>query len=507
MLDTVDRGAAARAALAGVAGVFGSYGVAGFTPEFVAAPVTSLLSRMMPGAVITFAITVLGDLGQKLNLLSGIGIAAIGLGLASYIGISLGRQRGGAVPVALGVGGLVAGTVALVTGALVSALGAGLAAGAVAGIGESRPVPASTAGAARRRLLRSAGALAGAGALAAYLGPRRTTAAEGQPAAGGANDGGEGGEATTPVEVMNREGVVSAVSDRLDTADATSLGVNGIEPLVSEDFYEVDINAVNPTVAVEDWEMRVTGAVESEGAYAFEDLASMEPEHRFVTLRCVGESLNGDKMDTALWTGIPMGPIIDRANPQGEYVMLRAVDDYFEEFPVEALRRGFLAYGMNGEPLPRGHGYPVRALIPGHWGEINVKWLDEVEILEREAKGYWEQRGWHGTGPVNTVAKIKAVNRLGGTQVQLGGHAYAGTRGISAVEVSTDGGDSWAEADLSEPLPGEDVWRQWTHIYESPGSEHEVLARAIEADGRIQPRKESKSFPSGPTGWVSRTVR
>jgi len=507
MLNAVDRGAAARAALAGLAGVFGSYAVAGFTPEFVAGPITSVLSRTMPGAVITFAITVLGDLGQQLNLLAGIGIAAAGLGLGAYLGISLGRRRGGTVPVALAAGGLVAGAVTLVTGALVSALGAGLAAGAVAGIGESGAVPASTAGTARRRLLRSAGALAGAGALAAYFGPRRTTAAEGEPDGGETDDGGEEGQASTPVEVMNREDVASAVSDRLDTADATSLGVNGIEPPVSENFYEVDINAVNPTVDVGDWRLRVTGAVESEGTYAFEDLATVEPEHRFVTLRCVGESLNGDKMDTALWTGIPMGPIIDRANPQGEYVMLRAVDDYFEEFPVEALRRGFLAYGMNGEPLPRGHGYPVRALIPGHWGEINVKWLDEIEILKQEAEGYWEKRGWHGTGPVNTVAKIKAVNRVGGSQVQLGGHAYAGTRGISAVEVSTDGGETWVEADLSEPLPGEDVWRQWTHVYESPGSEHEVLARAIEADGRIQPRKESKSFPSGPTGWVSRTIR
>jgi DMSO/TMAO reductase YedYZ molybdopterin-dependent catalytic subunit len=225
-----------------------------------------------------------------------------------------------------------------------------------------------------------------------------------------------------------------------------------------------------------------------------------------VTLRCVGERLNGRKMDTALWTVVPMTDLLDRAGV-GENccVMLRAADDYYEEFPVAALRDGVLAYRMNGESLPRKHGAPVRALIPGHWGEINVKWLTEIEILDEPAEGYWEERGWHGTGPVNTVAKLHAVNRQNGV-IEVAGHAYAGTRGVSAVEVSTDGGDTWAEATLSERLPGDDVWRQWAYEYESPGTGHEVVVRAREADGTLQPSDRTDAFPSGPTGWVSREL-
>jgi hypothetical protein len=216
--------------------------------------------------------------------------------------------------------------------------------------------------------------------------------------------------------------------------------------------------------------------------------------------------------------------------------MLRAADDYFEEFPLSALRNGFLAFEMNGDPLPRGHGYPVRALIPGHWGEINVKWLTEIEVLEEEAKGYWERRGWHGTGPVETVAKLHAVNRLGeatdgsggAKTMQVGGHAYAGTRGIQNVEVSTDGGDSWTEATLSDPLPAgpgegtadatetadsegdatnaaEDAWRQWEYTYEATDP-HEVVVRATDGEGNLQPSEENKPFPSGATGWVSKRV-
>jgi len=160
---------------------------------------------------------------------------------------------------------------------------------------------------------------------------------------------------------------------------------------------------------------------------------------------------------------------------------------------------------MNGEPLPRKHGAPVRALIPGHWGEINVKWLTEIEVLDEPAEGYWEERGWHGTGPVNAVAKLHAVDREDG-RIEVAGHAYAGTRGVSAVEVSTDGGDTWNEATLSERLPGDDVWRQWAYEYESPGTAHEVVVRAREADGTLQSSEETDAFPSGPSGWVSREL-
>lgn len=187
--------------------------------------------------------------------------------------------------------------------------------------------------------------------------------------------------------------------------------------------------------------------------------------------------------------------------------MLRAADGYFVEFPREALESGMLAYQMNGRDLPRGHGAPVRALIPGHWGEVNTKWLSEIEVLEEPADGYWEQRGWHGTGPVNTVAKLHVTNRLRDGQIEVAGHAYAGTRGVERVEVSTDGGETWADATLSEPLPGEDVWRQWVHRYEPSDGPHEVVVRAVDGEGRLQPKEKSGAFPSGSTGWVSKTVR
>ncbi len=485
------------AAFAGVTGVLGSYATAGSTRDFVASPLADALTRGAPGAVVTAGLLTLGDAGKLLVALVALALAVGLVAGASLLGLVVARRAGRPGLAAPGAGALTWVVTASVTGVPVASVGAAAGAGlAVALVRHGRAVGGDeSTSPVRRRVLGGVAAL-GIGALAAGL-RRLSPLLAGDDASGGRADGPVADQATDP-----------AVRAHLEAAAERSLDVRGLEPLVSTEFYRVDINTVAPSVAVADWSLTLTGAVERETTLTYEDVTSMPVEHRFVTLRCVGESLNGRKMDTALWTGVPVAPLVDRAGPVGDCdcVMLRAADGYYEEFPLEALRAGLLAFGMNGQRLPRAHGYPLRALIPGHWGEINVKWLTEIEFLEREAKGYWEKRGWHGTGPVNTVAKLHAVNRRDGGRIQVGGHAYAGTRGVDRVEVAVDGGE-WRRATLSDPLPGADVWRQWACEYDSPGKAHEVVVRAVERDGTVQPREESGAFPSGPNGWVRKTIR
>ncbi|UPV74913.1 molybdopterin-dependent oxidoreductase [Halorussus limi] len=487
----------AAAVAAGVAAVAGSYAAVGRTPAFVAAPISEVVVASTPDAVVAWSIQTLGDLGSQLGFLLALALT-VALFAATVAAGSLLADRF-AVP-ALAVAPVACVAVALaLTGSAASTLAAGAGAGltvALASVGGGERTDSDVSGAAtssaRRRVLRAVAGAFAVGGVGAVLGSD------------------EGGDVPDP------DGEVSAdVGSLLDEAAEKSLDVDGIEPLVSEQFYQVDINNVDPTPKREDWTLSVTGAVEEEAEFDYDDVTAMTDsvEHRFVTLRCVGEGLNGKKMDTALWTGVPVMDLLDEAGIDAGgncCVMLRAADDYFEEFPLSALRDGFLAFEMNGDPLPRAHGHPVRALIPGHWGEINVKWLTEIEVLEEEAKGYWEKRGWHGTGPVNTVAKLHAVNRLGDssggtTEMQVGGHAYAGTRGIERVEVSTDGGDSWTDAELSDPLPAEDAWRQWQYTYEATAP-HEVVVRATDGEGTLQPKEDAEPFPSGATGWVSKRV-
>jgi len=358
----------------------------------------------------------------------------------------------------------------------------------------------------RRRVLAGLGAAAGASAIGVALGEERSP---------------------TTIMGVNQEiyGDVDAptydVDDQLATAEESTFSVGGMEPLVSENFYNVEISPIDPSPNAANWSLSINGEVEEEVELSYSDVREMDHEHRFVTLRCVGESLNGKKMDTAHWTGVPIRPLLERASPTSdcECVMLRAEDGYYEEFPLEALEDGLLAIGMNGDPLPQSHGAPARVLVPGHWGEVNVKWVTEIELLAREQEGYWEKKGWQGTGPVNTVAKLHGRDRTEDGRLVVGGHAYAGTRGISRVEVSTDGGDTWTEAELTDPLPGangpardtspdraQDAWRQWKHEYDSPGGEHQVVVRAVDRAGQLQTRDETGPVPSGATGWVSDTI-
>lgn len=525
---------ALRALLAGIAGLAGSYAVTGQTPSFVAAPIESWLARVVPDLLLRIAITVvtpfgeaigIEHLGQALNLAFAF---VLGVGLLSTLAlaaIATGRVRGdSATAAALGLALPWLAVLAL-TADVTSALGAGLASAIVVSLGELAGSEAPPTDAGRRDLLGSfAGALVVA--LGVFLVGGRSAGSEATDAPRplsqvGTNRNGtatSGGNATDGSTNTTDDGGPGEIDRLLATAHDRSLSVPNLEALVSgEDFYEVDINSIDPDVGTEDWSLTISGAVDAPIEIDYDDLTSMPADHRFATLRCVSDTVNGAEMDTALWTGVPIAALLERAGPQGEHLRIDAADDYFQGFAIGELDDAMVVYGMDGMTLPRGHGAPVRLLVPGHWGEIQVKWLEELEVLTQPTEGFWEQRGWHGTGDAHTIAKLHATNHLSGGRIQVGGHAYAGTRGVKRVELSTDGGE-WTATQLSDPLPAstaerarglagaEAAWRQWTHTYDSPGTEHEVRVRAVEADGAIQPREPTDPYPRGAMGWVSVTV-
>ncbi len=494
-MDTdVSRSDVLFALLAGITGVGGSFAVAGYTRQFVVAPIDALVVRLTPGPIVAFMIETVGDQGHLLHIALSIGIAAGLLGAAALVGI-VAAGRVGRPLVGAGAGGILAGVLAwgIVAGTTaepVLAVAAGLPVAILTAVGAA---PNATAGydpSRRRAIVSGVGALGFLG-VAGVLGRRQSD-----------SDAGSGSADVVPSP---------AVQERLRRADEQGLDIAGedVPGLVSEirNFYSVDINEFDPEIPSDDWTMSITGEVGADVPVTYAELTDMPVEHRYVTLRCVGEPLNGRKMDTAVWTGTPIKPLLDAADPEGDCgcVMLRAEDGYSVQFPVEALEDGLLAWEMNGQPLPKSHGHPVRVLVPGHWGETNVKWLEEIELLDEEADGYWEQRGWHGTGPVNTVAKIWDVTDLEDGRIEVAGHAYAGTRGVDRVEVSLDDGDTWIDADLSDPLPGDDVWRQWRHVFEPEGVE-EVVVRAVDGEGTVQTREAADPFPSGATGWVRKSI-
>jgi len=479
--DRIPFGRLAVPLAAGIAALGASYGLAGYTQAFLFVAVDEAVVAATPGAIVNWSIETLGESGHLLHQLLALAVVVGVVGLFAEGARVTAREAGtplfGPVLTAVGVWAIATAFLRAPIPGAAPAVGAAVPVAAAATLdvaGETDQVRRSTLGA--------IGAAVGTVAV-----------------------GGVAGQRIEQIDPERLDEEAYAEYEAIERQASESVfDLSGAEPLLSENFYVVDTASTPPRIDKEEWTLSVTGAVEEEVELTFADLDEMETVTEPQTLRCVGEQLNGPKMDTAVWTGTPIDPILEMADVDSGCgcVMLRSTDGFYEEFPLAALRGGLLAYGMNGEELPPEHGYPVRALVPGHWGEVNVKWLDEIEILNEEATGYWEERGWQGTGPVNTVAKLHHTPDGDG---HVGGHAYAGTRGIAAVEVSTDGGDSWDEAELTEPLPGDDVWRQWR--YELPGSgTYEVVVRAIDGDGDVQTQEQSMPAPSGATGWVSRTV-
>jgi len=489
--------------VAAIGAVAGSFALAGNTEAFVGTVMFDLLVRYSPGVVVNFVLESLGTFGQAFALVGALTLCVAFIGALSFGGIAFGRYTGVSYVSGVFAFGMTLLFVTSLTGVIVPSVGSAVAAGAGVGIfdyrydrdEEGERVPQTKPDQDRRRALQaSAGTVGVAGAsyiLGDYLTPNEEI-----------DSLGDDGETPPEVQAM------------LDEADEKSLDLADAPGLVSEygEFYTIDITTVPPQVDKGEWTLELGGLVGNEVTLTYDELTSMEAEHRFITLRCVGDDLNGEQMDNAVWTGVPLRDIVDEAEPQGDHVVMTGHDDFDNTVPTEVLREGFLAYGMNGHELPREHGHPVRILLPGHWGEVNVKWVREVEVVDENPDGYWERRGWDGTGRVNRVAKLWSVETDDGT-ARVGGHAYAGLAGVETVEVSTDGGETWNDADLSQPLEagdedGGDVWRQWVYEWDADGQdEYEVVVRMVDGEGRVQEEEASGSSPDGATGWISSTVR
>ena len=474
--------------IAGIAGVLGSYLATGGGTAFVGVPATELLVEYSPAVVVNTVIETFGSFGETLLVLSAATMTAGAFAVVGYASLVTGAR---AEPPYVGaaLGSVLSALLALaLVGSLLSSFGVAVGVLLVLLAVPERPGPASVDGT-RRHVLRVGAAVAGVGVIGTLLGRL-------------------GGGPTPPPSLDLPTETELAVESRLDEARERSFDLPDAPGLVSEigEFYTVDINSATPTFDAEDWTFFVEGAVERTVAIDYDDLLGREADVFAATLRCIGESVDGNLLDNAVWTGVPVSGLLSEAAPRGEYATIHAMDGYDEVVPIEGyLERGLLVYAMNGETLPREHGFPVRLLMPGTWGKVNVKWIDRIEITEEEEEGYWGSRGWNGTAPMRTVAKLWSAEQEG-TEMHVGGHAYAGDRGISEVEVSIDGGESWEEAALSEALSDGATWRQWRYAFEADPGEYEVVVRAVDGEGSVQEGEEGSARPDGATGWMSRTV-
>jgi DMSO/TMAO reductase YedYZ molybdopterin-dependent catalytic subunit len=296
------------------------------------------------------------------------------------------------------------------------------------------------------------------------------------------------------------------------------LDVEGVSSLVTDnaDFYRIDTALQVPTIDAAEWRLRVTGMVENEIEIGFDELLALPLLETYVTLMCVSNEVGGDLTGNAKWLGYPIRELLARARPRpgADVVLSRSQDGWTATTPLEVLqdpqRDSILAVGMNDEPLPVEHGFPVRMVVPGLYGYVSAtKWVVELKVSTfAEESAYWTERGWSAEGPVKTSSRID-VPRFGtelrpGT-VAIAGIAWAQHLGIERVEVRVDV-EPWREAILA-PAISIDTWRQWHIEWEATSGPHVLEVRATDASGFTQTEKRVDVVPDGAEGWHTVQVR
>ena len=292
--------------------------------------------------------------------------------------------------------------------------------------------------------------------------------------------------------------------------DGAALDLPGLTPLITPnaDFYRIDTALQVPRIDPGTWTLTVTGMVEREIEIDFAELLALPLEESTTTLACVSNAVGGDLIGNATWLGYPIRLLLARARPLAgaDMVLSRSEDGWTAGTPLEVLtddRNAILAVGLNGEPLPLEHGYPVRMVVPGLYGYVSAtKWVVELNVtrFDRET-AYWTTRGWTARGPVKLSSRIDVPSRntdVAAGPVIVAGVAWSQYVGIRGVQVQVDDG-AWNDATLADAISA-DTWRQWSWVWPASAGRHTLRVRATDAAGLVQTSVRRDVIPDGATG-------
>ena len=289
------------------------------------------------------------------------------------------------------------------------------------------------------------------------------------------------------------------------------------------------------------YRLRVDGAVRHPFTLSYEELRSFPCETRVATLECAGNGrvflvpqVQGAQWElgavsNAEWTGVPLSALLERAGLAEDAceIVLEGADrgmpkeeplppgpiSYVWSVPrAKAMRPEVLiAYQMNGRDLPRDHGFPVRAIVPGHYGMASVKWLTRIEAVREPFHGYWQTSDYaywvsmDGKPVRRALGEMKLKSQIARPRVYetlppnriytVCGAAWAGETDVIEIEVSTDGGQTWAGAEFLDPVRRH-AWRRWKFDWLTPArpGQYTLLARAKDASGVVQPQEHDHSY-------------
>lgn len=516
-------GFVATAALAGVLYLLAQLQVLSFVPLDIA----EAINHVTPGQIATKGIETLGPIAKMLVEISGVVIFL----LAGMAAGALAARRRAYTSLS---NGLLIGLAGLLLTVLVQGLGQRLpdmitlsvTALLMLGWGlllmlllqralATAPAPTDAqevASPSRRTFLRQSGGVlltvaVGSTAIGELL--RRANDEQVTQQAGGGAAALPGAGLPKPVKVADQPGAGAGVVN--DPSFVPGVGARP-EMTASDNLYVVETTTRSPRVSASTWNLTVKGLVDQPFTLSYDDLRALPRVDQNSTLTCISNEVGGELIGNITWSGTRLRDLLQRAgvHPGAIDVVLRSVEGYSDSIPLERAMnpQNLIAYGMNGTALTVDHGFPARLIVPGIYGMKNVKWLHEIEVVGEDYQGFWEQRGWDDTAIVKTQSAIDTGNgdlgnsgqvRLENGKVVLGGYAFAGDRGISAVEVKIDDAD-WKPAQLKRAISAL-TWREWRYEWPATPGDHIVIVRATDGTGQVQTDVPAAPHPDGASGW------
>ncbi len=292
-------------------------------------------------------------------------------------------------------------------------------------------------------------------------------------------------------------------------------GVDGKVPDITpfrtpnKDFYRVDTRLDVPVINIDDWTLTIDGDVDKELTLTFDDILEMPMIERDITLTCVSNSVGGPFVGGARWLGVRLTDLLDMAGvgDKADQIYSTDFDGMTISTPLALATDGrdaMLAIGMNGEALPREHGFPARLVVPGLYGFISAtKWITRITLTTYEEKSaYWTDRDWATDAPIKISSRIdtpRALSTIKKGDTFIGGVAWAQQNGgVAKVQVQVDGGP-WTDAKLG-PSAGNDYWRQWYYPWSPDSGQHNIGCRVIDGNGNTQSTARANPFPDGASG-------
>lgn len=273
------------------------------------------------------------------------------------------------------------------------------------------------------------------------------------------------------------------------------------------EFYVMSKNTVDPAPEPANYRLNIQIDGRPLRTFSYQQLLNLPRQERYVSLRCVSNSLKSNLMGTGYWSGLALDQLVRREEVPSNIVEMAVIglDGHGDSYQLSYAFSGepLFALGLNGDTLTRNHGFPIRMLSPKYYGFKSIKWIDRINFVSTPYSGTWPQLGYTKEPVIHPGAYIDKVRSSEAT-IQSGGIAYSGHGQVAQVQLRLLDNNKqpltdWQPATLEAPL-SQQTFTRWIHTMPKHQAAHHLEARIQDSSGLWQATQEKPLFPDGVSG-------